>query len=179
MKYRKDKNGTEISQLGYGCMRFTKKGGSIDYEKAEREVMLAYEEGVNYFDTAYIYPGSEECLGRILEENHIRDKVYVATKLPQYVLRSAQAVDKTFREELRRLRTCYIDYYLMHMLNDAASWQRLCGLGIREWLREKVESGAIRNVGFSFHGGTLQLKALGLSYSPPPHRGQVLSSASL
>ena len=58
MKYRKDRYGNEISQLGYGCMRFTKKGSGIDYEKAEKEVMLAIEQGVNYFDTAYIYSGS-------------------------------------------------------------------------------------------------------------------------
>ena len=85
MKYRVDRYGNQISQLGYGCMRFSRKGNSIDYEKAEREVLLAIEKGVNYFDTAYIYPGSEECLGRILDENKCRDKVYIATKLPQYI----------------------------------------------------------------------------------------------
>ena len=66
MIYKPDRYGVQISQLGYGCMRFTKKGGSIDFEKAEKEVMLAIEQGVNYFDTAYIYPGSEDCLGKIL-----------------------------------------------------------------------------------------------------------------
>ena len=69
MKYRKDRCGNELSQLGYGCMRFSRKGSQIDYEKAEREVLYAIEKGVNYFDTAYAYGGSEECLGRILEEN--------------------------------------------------------------------------------------------------------------
>ncbi|MBQ9243340.1 MAG: aldo/keto reductase [Proteobacteria bacterium] len=77
MKYRKDKSGTQISQLGYGCMRFTRKGAGIDYKKAESEVMLAISKGINYFDTAYIYFGSEECLGRILDENHCRDKVHI------------------------------------------------------------------------------------------------------
>ena len=86
MKYRKDKYGNELSQLGYGCMRFTSKSGRIDYEKAEREIMRAVEKGVNYFDTAYAYPGSEECLGRILAENKVRDKVNIATKLPQYMV---------------------------------------------------------------------------------------------
>ncbi len=109
MKYRPDKYGSQISQLGYGCMRFSRKGNAIDYEKAEREVLSAIEKGVNYFDTAYIYPGSEECLGRILDENKCRDKVYIATKLPQYIIRSAAAIDKTFNEELSRLRTEYID----------------------------------------------------------------------
>lgn len=98
MRYRPDRNGSQISQLGYGCMRFSKKGNSIDYAKAEKEVLLAIEKGVNYFDTAYIYPGSEECLGRILDENKCRDKVFIATKLPQYIIRSSAAIDKTFNE---------------------------------------------------------------------------------
>ena len=154
MLYRPDRNGRPISQLGYGCMRFTRKGSGIDYEKAEREVLLAIDQGVNYFDTAYIYPGSEECLGRILAENHCRDKVYIATKLPQYVLRTAAAVEKTFREELERLRTDYIDYYLMHMFTDYTQWERLQALGIEDWIAQKKAEGSIRSIGFSFHGDT-------------------------
>lgn len=154
MLYRPDRNGRPISQLGYGCMRFTRKGSGIDYEKAEREVLLAIDQGVNYFDTAYIYPGSEECLGRILAENHCRDKVYIATKLPQYVLRTAAAVEKTFREELERLRTDYIDYYLMHMFTDYTQWERLRALGIEDWIAKKKAEGSIRSIGFSFHGDT-------------------------
>ena len=154
MLYRPDRKGRPISQLGYGCMRFTRKGSGIDYEKAEREVLLAIDQGVNYFDTAYIYPGSEECLGRILAENHCRDKVYIATKLPQYVLRTAAAVEKTFREELERLRTDYIDYYLMHMFTDYTQWERLKALGIEEWIARKKAEGSIRSIGFSFHGDT-------------------------
>ena len=76
MQYRKDKYGNELSVLGFGCMRFTTKMGKIDYQKAEKEIMLAYRNGVNYFDTAYIYPGSEALLGEVLEKNkserHIR-----------------------------------------------------------------------------------------------------------
>lgn len=96
MLYRQDRSGNKISQLGYGCMRFTRKGSAIDYDKAQREVMYAIEQGVNYFDTAYVYPGSEECLGRILQENHCREKVAIATKLPQYMMRSPGAIEKTF-----------------------------------------------------------------------------------
>lgn len=154
MKYRPDRYGNPISQLGYGCMRFTRKGSGIDYEKAEKEVLLAIEKGVNYFDTAYIYPGNEECLGWILEKNHCRDKVNIATKLPQYLLRSATAIDKTFREELSRLRTDYIDYYLMHMFTDYAEWVRLQNLGIEQWIARQKEEGRIRYIGFSYHGDT-------------------------
>ena len=154
MKYRPDRYGNPISQLGYGCMRFTRKGSGIDYEKAEKEVLLAIEKGVNYFDTAYIYPGNEECLGWILEKNHCRDKVNIATKLPQYLLRSAAAIDKTFREEFSRLRTDYIDYYLMHMFTDYAEWVRLQNLGIEQWIARQKEEGRIRYIGFSYHGDT-------------------------
>ena len=154
MKYRPDRYGNPVSQLGYGCMRFTRKGSGIDYEKAEKEVLLAIEKGVNYFDTAYIYPGNEECLGWILEKNHCRDKVNIATKLPQYLLRAATAIDKTFREELSRLRTDYIDYYLMHMFTDYAEWVRLQNLGIEQWIARQKEEGRIRYIGFSYHGDT-------------------------
>ena len=154
MKYRNDREGSPISQLGYGCMRFTKKGTSIDYEKAQREVMLAVESGVNYFDTAYIYTGSEALMGRIFEENKIRDKVKIATKLPQYLTKTQKKIDKIFEEELSRLRTDYIDYYLMHMFTDIIEWERLLDIGIEDWIRRHKADGSIRNIGFSYHGGT-------------------------
>ena len=135
-------------------MRFSRKGAQIDYAKAEREIMYAVEHGVNYFDTAYIYPGSEECLGRILAENNCRDKVNIATKLPQYMLKSMDAVKKTFAEELSRLRTDHIDYYLMHMFTDISEWERIQALGIEQWISDRKADGSIRQIGFSFHGDT-------------------------
>ena len=154
MRYRPDKQGNPISQLGYGCMRFSRSGGSIDFDKAERELLSAIEAGVNYLDTAYLYPGSEELLGKFLEKNALRDKVYLATKLPQYTVRSLSAAEKIFREELRRLRTDHIDYYLMHMFTDLKEWENLKALGIPDWLAERRAEGSIRNVGFSYHGDT-------------------------
>ncbi len=135
-------------------MRFTRKGGSFDVAKAEKEVLRAVELGVNYFDTAYLYVGNEACLGEILSRNHLREKVHIATKLPQYKIASAEAIESCFQEELRRLQTDYIDYYLMHMLTDIASWERLEKLGIRDWIARKKQEGAIRQIGFSFHGNT-------------------------
>ena len=154
MQYRKDRTGREISVLGYGCMRFSRQGSGIDQEKAERELLRAIELGVNYLDTAYIYPGSEACLGEILEHNHLRDRVLIATKLPQYMIKSLDGVERYFREQLQRLRTDHIDYYLMHMLTDVRAWQQLRALGIEDWLAEKQRTGAIGQVGFSFHGNT-------------------------
>ena len=154
MQYRKDKSGRELSVLGFGCMRFTKKGNALDLEKAEKEIMAAFRAGVNYYDTAYIYPGSEALLGTVLKRNGIREKVNIATKLPQYLVASLAAAEKYFREELERLQTDYIDYYLMHMMTDPAQWERLKNAGILDWIEEKKKSGAIRNIGFSYHGNT-------------------------
>ncbi len=154
MQYRNDIHGEAISQLGYGCMRFTTKGRSIDLDKAEKELMTAFRAGVNYYDTAYIYPGSEAALGEILERNGIRKEINIATKLPQYMIASRSALDRYFDEQLKRLRTDYVDYYLMHHMTDAYQWERLENVGIRDWIRAKKESGQIRNIGFSYHGNT-------------------------
>ena len=154
MQYREDRNREPLSVLGFGCMRFTRKGNGIDLDKAEKEVMLAIDKGVNYFDTAYIYPGSEAALGEILARNHVREKVHIATKLPQYMVRNRGAIDRYFEEELARLQTDYVDYYLMHMLTDIEAWNKLERLGIEDWIREKKAAGQIRQIGFSFHGNT-------------------------
>ena len=154
MQYRKDRKGNELSILGYGCMRFTKKGAGIDIDKAEKELMTAYNAGVNYYDTAYIYPGSEAAVGEIFERNNIRDKINIATKLPQYLIGNRAALDRYFDEELSRLRTDHVDYYLMHHLTDVAMWEKLKNVGILDWIQEKKQSGAIRNIGFSYYGNT-------------------------
>ena len=154
MNYRNDKYGNPISALGFGCMRFPRKQGRIDFEETEKQILESYRLGVNYYDTAYIYPGSEAVLGEILEKNGIREKVKIATKLPHYLIRNMQAMERLFQEQLNRLRTDYVDYYLMHMLCDVDTWQRMKDMGIEDWLEEKKKSGAIRQVGFSYHGNS-------------------------
>ena len=154
MRYRNDRNGNPISILGFGCMRFQKNGNEIDIDKATEQVKAAIDGGVNYFDTAYTYPGSEVALGEIMKRLQCRDKIYIATKLPQYLVKNANQIDKFFDEELKRLGTDYIDYYLMHMFTDVASFEKLQRLGIEDWIKEKKASGAIKNIGFSFHGNT-------------------------
>ena len=133
-------------------MRFTKKGNAFDFDKAEKEVMQAVRAGVNYFDTAYIYTGSEELMGKIFKKNGVREQIHIATKLPQYMLRSIDAVERTFREELKRLQTDYIDYYLMHMFTDIHEWENLRHIGIEDWIAGHLADGSIRNIGFSYHG---------------------------
>ncbi len=160
MRYRSNKKGEPISVLGFGCMRFTQSGGKIDLDKAQSEIMAAYDRGVNYYDTAYIYPGSEAALGAILERCGIREKVIIATKLPQYLVSSRTAADRYFEEEKKRLRTDYIDNYLMHHLTAMSQWEKLQAMGIEDWIRSKKESGEIRNIGFSYHGNTEDFKRL-------------------
>lgn len=160
MQYRKDKKGNQLSILGYGCMRFTKNGSSIDLEKAEQELMYGISHGINYLDTAYVYPGNEEAVGKILAKNHCREEINLATKLPHYLIRTRAGAEKKFQEELQRLQTDYIDYYLMHMLNDCRTWEKLVQIGIRDWIEEKKKSGVIRNIGFSYHGNSENFRAL-------------------
>ena len=154
MQYRVDKYGNELSVLGFGCLRFPQKNGKIDMDATRAQIRLAVEAGVNYFDTAYVYSGSEAALGEILESEGLRDRVKIATKLPHYLIKSRSGLEKMFREELRRLRTDHVEYYLMHMLCDLDTWEHLKALGIEEWIAQKKASGEIGQIGFSYHGGT-------------------------
>ncbi len=166
MKYRKNpKNGDMLSILGFGCMRFPKNGNAVDEERAKLEIKKAIENGINYFDTAYIYHGgkSEGILGDALVDG-LREKVKIATKLPPFMVRKAEDIDKIFDTQLKRLKTTYIDYYLIHMLADTNMWNRLCELGIKEWILKKKANGEIRNIGFSFHGGKEDFRSIIDSY---------------
>ncbi len=163
MNYRTDlQSGNQVSVLGYGCMRFPRGiRTQIDSKKTEKLILSAIERGVNYFDTAYVYGGSEQVLGQIFKRNEgIREKIYLATKLPFIHCQSYEDFDRIFNKQLERLNTDYIDYYLIHNITDTASWDRIRKLGIEKWIAGKKESGQIRHIGFSFHG--IQNEFLGL-----------------
>lgn len=148
MQYRTDeKSGNQLSILGFGCMRLP-----ANKARAESLVMQAYKAGVNYYDTAYLYAGSEETVGRIFEKNGIRGDIYIATKLPHMMCRTYEDFDKYFEMQKRRLRTDYIDYYLIHNISDFKQWETLCGMGIEKWIAEKKTAGEIKRIGFSYHG---------------------------
>ncbi|MCL2405438.1 MAG: aldo/keto reductase [Defluviitaleaceae bacterium] len=151
MKYRVDMAGNKLSALGMGCMRFPR-----DKSETERMILAAIDGGVNFFDTAYIYPGSEATLGDILAKHDKRKDVFIATKLPVMFCKSAGDFDKYFDEQLRRLKTDYIDYYFIHSLPDFTAWERLLTMGIESWLAGKVKAGKIHQVGFSFHGSSVE-----------------------
>ena len=145
--------GDQISLLGYGCMRFRKKGKVIDEKRAERQVRIAIKKGVNYFDTAYLYPGNEEVLGRILEKG-LRDQIYLATKLPHLLIHSRADFDLIFQIQLERLKTNYIDYYLIHSLSSINDWEKLKEKGFLDFLQKKREQNSLHHLGFSYHGNS-------------------------
>jgi predicted aldo/keto reductase-like oxidoreductase len=155
------KTGDRVSVLGYGCMRYPRINGKIDEQRTERQIIQAIEQGVNYFDTAYIYLGgkSESILGDVLAKGY-RDRVRIATKMPPYKIRSIKDMESVLEIQLGRLRTDRIDYYLVHALSDWGTWDRLKKLGIDEFVRKAKAEGKIRHFGFSYHGDREVFKAL-------------------
>jgi predicted aldo/keto reductase-like oxidoreductase len=156
LKRKMPGTGDELSILGYGCMRFTRKLSSVDVDKAEEEVAVALAAGVNYFDTAYFYPGNEKAVGAILnktdELGKRRDRVFVATKLPVMLVNSREDMDRFLNTSLERLGMDYVDYYLMHNLSGFAAWERAKNLDADEFLAKAKADGKVRHVGFSWHG---------------------------
>ena len=147
MKYREDKYGNKLSILGFGC-------GQLVRDKPENEsiILAAIENGVNYFETGYIYPNSEKLLGNILSKHNKRKDIYLTDKLPLILCKKHEDFDKYFYEQLKRVQTGYFDYYLMHGVMNFEQWDKLRKLGIEDWIADKKKSGLIRQVGFSYHG---------------------------
>lgn len=154
MQYRVDpRTGRRLSVLGLGCMRFPGSvPGRPDQRRAEAIITRAVERGVNYLDTAYLYPGNEAVVGAALEHLGLRDQVFLATKLPHASCKDEADLDRIFNEQLRRLRTDRIDYYLIHNITSPAQWTRLVGLGIVAWIARQKAAGRIGAIGFSYHG---------------------------
>lgn len=138
-----------VSLLGLGCMRFPlNEDGTIDEAQAEAMIGRALNAGINYIDTAYLYHKgeSEPFLGRALKK-YPRNSFYLATKLPVWLVNSVEDAERLFKEQLSRLQTKYIDYYLLHAL-DAGRWEKLVKEGIIEWAEAKKASGKIRHLAF-------------------------------
>ena len=151
-KRKLEKLGIETSLLGFGCMRFpTTAEGKIDWEPAEKLLDKAYEQGVNYFDTAYPYHNgeSEVFVGSVMKK-YDRKSFYLATKLPLWGVQKLEDVDRIFFEQLEKLQTDYIDFYLMHAVRKSA-WDKMVSLGVVKRLEELKAEGRIRYLGFSFH----------------------------
>ena len=144
----------KISALGFGCMRLPLVPGTedIDKEKTRELIKAAYNEGVNYYDTAWPYHHgtSEEVIGSILQEENIRDNVYIADKCPVWEIKEEADFDRILDEQLRRLKTDHIDFYLLHAMH-ASSWENMKKLHATSFMERAKKLGKIKHIGFSFH----------------------------
>ena len=172
MQYRKfGKMGYEVSLLGMGCMRLPRLEGQapdsapVDREKAYELIRYAAENGINYFDTAFVYhkQTSEEVLGEALEGG-LRKKVKIATKLPLRLMETDADIRKNLEIALKRLRTDHIDIYIVHMLTDS-TWDEMKRRKICEQFFKFKEEGLVGAVGFSIHGSYKLFKEA-LNYQP-------------
>lgn len=164
--FTKDK--LKVSKLGFGCMRFPVlegDSGKIDKILATQMIHYAIDNGVNYIDTAYPYHkgNSEEFVGQVLKGGY-REKVYLATKLPCWLTNSYDEFEKYLDEQLERLQTDYIDFYLLHALSEK-TWKKIYDLKILDFLDEAKNKGKIKYAGFSFHDDLNVFKDIIDSYS--------------
>ncbi|MGL5694980.1 MAG: aldo/keto reductase [Peptostreptococcaceae bacterium] len=152
MLYRKfGKIDEEVSILGCGCMRLPEKDGKINEDKATEMLRYAIDNGVNYIDTAYIYHNgeSEGFVGKALKDGY-REKVNLATKLPSWMIKSREDMERIFNEQLEKLQTDKIDFYLVHNLNKY-DYPRIKELGLFDFLEKIKKEKKVRYIGFSFH----------------------------
>lgn len=166
MLYRRmNKVKSDLSILGFGCMRLpVTKDGSIDEKQATEMIRFAIDHGVNYVDTAYPYHNgeSEPFLGRALQGGY-REKVNLATKLPSWLIKSRADMDRYLDEQLKRLQTDHIDFYLVHGLMKPF-WENLRSLRVTDFLDDAIADGRIRYAGFSFHDELALFKEIVDSY---------------
>ena len=144
----------KISAIGFGLMRLPLLPNSeeIDKEKTRELVKLAINQGINYFDTAYPYHNgnSETVFGEIVKEENLRDKIYIADKMPVWNVEKEEDFYKILDEQLKKLQTSYIDFYLLHALNKD-SWEKVKKLNGLTFLEKAKAEGKIKHIGFSFH----------------------------
>jgi predicted aldo/keto reductase-like oxidoreductase len=142
------------SALGFGTMRLPIIGedpSAIDEQQAITMLRTGIDGGINYVDTAYPYHGgkSETLVGKALQEGY-RAKVHLATKMPSWLIESQADMTGRFEEQLQRMQTDHVEFYLLHSL-DAGRWHKLRDAGVLEWAHERIREGRIGHLGFSFH----------------------------
>ena len=142
------------SALGFGTMRLPTLGddpSAIDEKLAIDMLRTGIDAGINYIDTAYPYHGgkSEVLVGKALEDGY-RRRVHLATKMPSWLIETSQDMTMRFNEQLSRMKTDHVDFYLLHALN-AERWHKLRDAGVIEWSLDRIREGSIRYLGFSFH----------------------------
>ena len=156
MKYRNmGKLGVKTSAFGLGCMRFNGEASgdsTIDEDKAIRLIRQAIDGGVTYLDTAYVYLNrtSEIVVGKALKDGY-RDRVTIATKMPLGAVSDRRSMEALLTEELEKLQTDHIDFYLMHGI-DREEWEKFKAIGAPQFFDDMKKAGRIRYKCFSFHG---------------------------
>jgi predicted aldo/keto reductase-like oxidoreductase len=169
MQYRKfGKLDWQASALGFGCMRLPVidgKSDQIDEAEATRMIRFAIDNGVTYFDTAYGYHGkmSEIVVGKALNDGY-RQKVHLATKLPMWIVTETADYDRLLNEQLKKLQTDHVDFYLFHGLNRG-TWEKVVNLNLIKCAEAAKADGRIRHIGFSFHDDLDAFKTIVDSYS--------------
>ena len=143
--------GKEISRLGYGGMRFPKNGDEVDVDAAVQLLRKAYEMGINYFDTAMVYHKgeSEKIFGKAFEP-YPRDSYLIADKMSIWLCSDEEDMKARFYNQLKTLKTDYIDFYLVHSLNRN-HYKKVKDLHCVEFLQQMKQEGKIKHLGFSFH----------------------------
>lgn len=149
---------TDTPKLGFGLMRLPKRGDAIDVEETSRMVDAFLAAGLTYFDTAYVYEGSEEAIGRALVRRHPRESYTLATKLFAKRAASAEEAKRQLFTSLERTGAGYFDFYLMHNLGDART-RYFDDYGLWDWAQQMKAEGLVRHVGFSMHADAGQLDA--------------------
>ncbi len=139
----------ELSKLGFGAMRLPKKNGVIIQSEVDKLVKYAFENGINYFDTAYVYAGSEVALGKAIKQLK-REEFYIADKMPFFGMDSAEYPEQAFNETLRRLQTDYVDFYLMHYMCEPHV-EKLKKYKVIDYAKRLKAEGKIKYLGFSIH----------------------------
>ena len=142
----------DAGKLGFGLMRLPRRGLSIDIPQTSEMVDHFLEAGFNYFDTAHVYPGSEEATRKALVERHPRESFTLATKLFAVTALSKKSAEQQLYTSLQRMGTEYIDYYLLHTLMKS-NYQKYERFKLWDFVNEQKKEGRIRHVGFSFHDG--------------------------
>lgn len=163
---------TEVSRLGLGTMRLPCKtplkreaNPLIDYNRAGELVDLAYQNGVNYFDTAYMYHAgkSEKFIGSALKK-YPRSSYFLADKLPIWMCPKKSDMQRVFNKQLERTGADYFDFYLLHSLNKS-NWEKCKKFGAVEFVEQKRREGKVKYFGFSFHGTVDDLKEIVSSHN--------------
>jgi len=151
-----EQSGLKTSIFGIGCMRLPLQAGQtdsarIDEAKAIRMIRAGIDGGVTYIDTAYPYHGgnSELVVGKALQDGY-RERVFLATKLPVWEVKSADDFDRLLNQQLEKLQTDHVDFYLLHALHQG-TWGKVRDLGVLEFLDRAKADGRIRYAAFSFH----------------------------